>query len=55
MRSEIILSCILLVVWSEDNSKKLIICCHVLGGTDKDDDGIGTIEEDIFCVNGRIQ
>ncbi|KAH9994498.1 beta and beta-prime subunits of DNA dependent RNA-polymerase [Russula vinacea] len=38
----------LFVIWSEDNSEKLIIRCRVLGGADKDEDGIGTIEEDIF-------
>ncbi|KAH9975393.1 RNA polymerase Rpb1, domain 7-domain-containing protein [Lactifluus volemus] len=32
----------------EDNSEKLVIRCRVLGGADKDEDGIGTIEEDIF-------
>ncbi|EGO19737.1 DNA-directed RNA polymerase II, subunit 1 [Serpula lacrymans var. lacrymans S7.9] len=39
----------LFVIWSEDNSEKLIIRCRVLGGGDKeDDDGLGSIEEDIF-------
>ncbi|KII94419.1 hypothetical protein PLICRDRAFT_36689 [Plicaturopsis crispa FD-325 SS-3] len=38
----------LFVIWSEDNSDKLIIRCRVLGGADKDEDGMGTIEEDIF-------
>lgn len=38
----------LFVIWSEDNSDKLIIRCRVIGGGDKDDDGMGTIEEDIF-------
>ncbi|KAI0028851.1 DNA-directed RNA polymerase II, subunit 1 [Vararia minispora EC-137] len=38
----------LFVLWSEDNSEKLVIRCRVLGGADKDDDGTGTIEEDIF-------
>ncbi|KAI0063081.1 beta and beta-prime subunits of DNA dependent RNA-polymerase [Artomyces pyxidatus] len=38
----------LFVIWSEDNSEKLVIRCRVLGGADKDDDGMGTIEEDIF-------
>ncbi|KAG2066729.1 DNA-directed RNA polymerase II, subunit 1 [Suillus decipiens] len=38
----------LFVIWSEDNSEKLIIRCRVLGGGDKDDDGLGTVEEDIF-------
>ena len=36
------------VIWSEDNSEKLVICCHVLGGADKDEDGMGTVEEDVF-------
>jgi DNA-directed RNA polymerase II subunit RPB1 len=38
----------LFVIWSEDNSDKLIIRCRVIGGADKDDDGLGAIEEDIF-------
>ena len=38
----------LFVIWSEDNSEKLVIRCRVLGGADKDEDGVGTIEEDIF-------
>ncbi|KAF7340221.1 DNA-directed RNA polymerase subunit [Mycena venus] len=38
----------LFVIWSEDNADKLIIRCRVLGGGDKDDDGMGSIEEDIF-------
>ena len=39
----------LFIIWSEDNSEKLIIRCRVLGGADKDDeDGMGAIEEDIF-------
>ena len=38
----------LFVIWSEDNSEKLIIRCRVLGGADKEDDGMGTVEEDIF-------
>ncbi|KAJ7630347.1 DNA-directed RNA polymerase II, subunit 1 [Roridomyces roridus] len=38
----------LFVIWSEDNSDKLIIRCRVLGGADKDDDGMGAVEEDIF-------
>ncbi|OJA11114.1 hypothetical protein AZE42_10195 [Rhizopogon vesiculosus] len=37
----------LFVIWNEDNSEKFIIRCRVLGGGDKDDDGLGTIEEDI--------
>ncbi|KAI0791691.1 beta and beta-prime subunits of DNA dependent RNA-polymerase [Abortiporus biennis] len=38
----------LFVIWSEDNSEKLIIRCRVLGGADKDEDGMGAVEEDIF-------
>ncbi|OAX40965.1 hypothetical protein K503DRAFT_840724, partial [Rhizopogon vinicolor AM-OR11-026] len=38
----------LFVIWSEDNSQKLIIHCRVLGGCDKNDHGLGTVEEDIF-------
>ncbi|KAI6107391.1 DNA-directed RNA polymerase II, subunit 1 [Pisolithus croceorrhizus] len=38
----------LFVIWSEDNSEKLVIRCRVLGGGDKDDDGLGTVEEDVF-------
>ncbi|KAA1468311.1 beta and beta-prime subunits of DNA dependent RNA-polymerase [Dentipellis sp. KUC8613] len=38
----------LFVIWSEDNSEKLVIRCRVLGGADKDEDSMGTIEEDIF-------
>ena len=38
----------LFVIWSEDNSEKLVIRCRVLGSADKEDDGMGTIEEDIF-------
>ncbi|KAJ7171702.1 DNA-directed RNA polymerase II, subunit 1 [Mycena crocata] len=38
----------LFVIWSEDNSDKLIIRCRVLGGGDKDEDGMGSVEEDIF-------
>ncbi|KAF8433957.1 hypothetical protein L210DRAFT_3411255, partial [Boletus edulis BED1] len=38
----------LFVIWSEDNSEKLIIQCRVLGGADKDEDGMGAVEEDIF-------
>ena len=38
----------LFVIWIEDNSVKLVVCCCVLDGTDKDGDGIGTMEEDIF-------
>ncbi|KAI6111553.1 hypothetical protein EDD16DRAFT_1807736 [Pisolithus croceorrhizus] len=36
------------VTWSEDSLEKLVIHCCVLGGGDKDDDGLGTVEEDIF-------
>ncbi|KDR65514.1 hypothetical protein GALMADRAFT_1364541, partial [Galerina marginata CBS 339.88] len=36
------------LIWSEDNSKKLVVCCCVLGSPDKEDDGMGSIEEDIF-------
>ncbi|ETW87772.1 hypothetical protein HETIRDRAFT_424453 [Heterobasidion irregulare TC 32-1] len=38
----------LFVIWSEDNSEKLVIRCRILGGADKDEDGMETIEEDIF-------
>ena len=38
----------LFVIWSEDNSEKLIVRCRVIGGADKDEDGMGVIEEDIF-------
>ncbi|CAK5279790.1 unnamed protein product [Mycena citricolor] len=38
----------LFVIWSEDNSDKLIIRCRVLGGGAKDDDGLESVEEDIF-------
>jgi DNA-directed RNA polymerase II subunit RPB1 len=38
----------LFVIWSEDNSEKLIIRCRVMGGADKDEEGFGTVEEDIF-------
>ncbi|KAF8584960.1 beta and beta-prime subunits of DNA dependent RNA-polymerase [Ramaria rubella] len=38
----------LFVIWSEDNSEKLIIRCRVVGGMDKDEDGLGTVEEDVF-------
>jgi DNA-directed RNA polymerase II subunit RPB1 len=37
----------LFVIWSEDNSEKLIIRCRVLGA-DKDDGDGGAVEEDIF-------
>jgi DNA-directed RNA polymerase II subunit RPB1 len=37
------------VIWSEDNSEKLIIRCYVLGGADKNGEGgMGAIE-DILC------
>ncbi|KAF9261934.1 beta and beta-prime subunits of DNA dependent RNA-polymerase [Marasmius fiardii PR-910] len=38
----------LFVIWSEDNSEKLVIRCRVLGGADKEDDGMESVEEDIF-------
>jgi DNA-directed RNA polymerase II subunit RPB1 len=38
----------LFVIWSEDNSEKLIIRCRVYGAPDKEDDESGAIEEDIF-------
>lgn len=38
----------LFVIWSEDNAEKLVIRCRVLGGADKDEDDMGTVEEDIF-------
>jgi DNA-directed RNA polymerase II subunit RPB1 len=38
----------LFVIWSEDNAEKLIIRCRVFSGADKDEDGMGTVEEDIF-------
>ncbi|KAH8822372.1 beta and beta-prime subunits of DNA dependent RNA-polymerase [Flagelloscypha sp. PMI_526] len=38
----------LFVIWSEDNADKLVVRCRVLGGDDKEDDGLGSIEEDIF-------
>ncbi|OJA08212.1 hypothetical protein AZE42_06850 [Rhizopogon vesiculosus] len=38
----------LFVIWCEDNSEKLIICCRVLGSGDKDDDDLGMVKEDIF-------
>ncbi|KIM39097.1 hypothetical protein M413DRAFT_447445 [Hebeloma cylindrosporum] len=38
----------LFVIWSEDNSEKLIIRCRVYGTPDKEDDEMGAIEEDIF-------
>ncbi|KAI6095134.1 RNA polymerase 2 [Pisolithus croceorrhizus] len=38
----------LFIIWSEDSLEKLVIHCHVLGGGDKDDDGLGMVEEDVF-------
>ncbi|TDL14338.1 hypothetical protein BD410DRAFT_695739, partial [Rickenella mellea] len=38
----------LFVVWSEDNAEKLVIRCMVLGGSDKYEDGVGSVEEDTF-------
>ncbi|KAG9310372.1 DNA-directed RNA polymerase II, subunit 1 [Chiua virens] len=38
----------LFVIWSEDNSEKLVVRCRVLGGADKEEDGTGSVEEDIF-------
>ena len=38
----------LFVIWSEDNSEKLVIRCRVMGGADKDESGSGTDEEDVF-------
>ncbi|KAF7333371.1 DNA-directed RNA polymerase subunit [Mycena venus] len=38
----------LFVIWCEDNADRLIIRCRVLEGCDKNDDGMGSIEEDIF-------
>ena len=35
------------IIWIEDNSKGLVIRCRVLGVINKDDNGIGMIEEDI--------
>ena len=37
----------LFIIWSEDNSEKLVIQCCVLRGGDKDEDGLGAIE-DVF-------
>ena len=34
-------------IWSEDNAEKVIIRCRILGTADKDEDGLGTVEEDI--------
>lgn len=38
----------LFVIWSEDNADKLVIRCRVLGGADKDEEGMESVEEDIF-------
>jgi DNA-directed RNA polymerase II subunit RPB1 len=38
----------LFVIWSEDNSEKLIIRCRVMGGGDKEDDDARPMEEDVF-------
>ncbi|KAJ6451309.1 DNA-directed RNA polymerase II, subunit 1 [Mycena sanguinolenta] len=38
----------LFVIWSDDNSDKLIIRCRVLGGSEKGDDGLSSFEEDVF-------
>ena len=38
----------LFVIWSEDNSDKLVIRCRVLGGADKEEEDMGQVEEDIF-------
>ncbi|KAJ2911565.1 hypothetical protein MD484_g8848, partial [Candolleomyces efflorescens] len=38
----------LFVIWSEDNSEKLVIRCRVLGGGDNDKDEDGGVEEDTF-------
>uniref|UniRef100_A0A8H7YB65 DNA-directed RNA polymerase subunit n=2 Tax=Psilocybe TaxID=71950 RepID=A0A8H7YB65_PSICU len=38
----------LFVIWSEDNSEKLVIRCRVLGSPDKEEDGLESVEEDIF-------
>ncbi|KAJ8509443.1 hypothetical protein ONZ45_g8381 [Pleurotus djamor] len=38
----------LFVIWSEDNAEKLVIRCRIFGGGEKDEDGNGTIEEDVF-------
>jgi DNA-directed RNA polymerase II subunit RPB1 len=46
------------VIWSEDNSEKLILRCRILGGAENEgEDGIGAIEEGMFtsCVNRRIR
>ena len=37
-----------IIFWSEDNSEKLVICCRVLRGGDKDNDGLRAVEEDVF-------
>ncbi|KAJ8073229.1 DNA-directed RNA polymerase II core subunit rpo21 [Marasmius tenuissimus] len=38
----------LFVIWSEDNLEKLMIRCRVLSVADKDEDGLESVEEDIF-------
>jgi DNA-directed RNA polymerase II subunit RPB1 len=39
----------LFVIWSEDNSEKLVVRCRILGGADKDEEGLaGVMEEDEF-------
>ena len=38
----------LFVIWSEDNSEKLIIRCRVQGSPDKDDEGPSALE-DVTC------
>ena len=39
----------LFVIWSEDNSDKLIIRCRVMGGVDKDEGGSDAIEDVFLC------
>lgn len=36
------------VIWSEDNAEKLVLRCRVVGGSEKDEDGLGNVEEDVF-------
>jgi hypothetical protein len=36
------------IIWSEDNSEKLIIHCKVMDSPDKEDNGSAAIEEDVF-------
>ncbi|KIJ47383.1 hypothetical protein M422DRAFT_163863, partial [Sphaerobolus stellatus SS14] len=39
----------LFVIWREDNAEKLILRCRVIGGMgEKDEDGLSSIEEDVF-------